>query len=428
MPVIKNSDSTEGTLSQHSAQTNQVPRLRRSNRKRPTTTSSSTPAKKVKKSRAAASSPVVTPSLTTLPYLVTRKLLLYFDVNTLENLSKTCSYFDQFISGRFLTSLDFPLPLDFINEVATTSRLEKKPLLKIRCKKDGMLFKLNSSSSNYMFKSQLSLLSLDKVRELDFVPAVVQLDGNAEVQAMKTTTRFKYEKFDLRLLHHIKSMGSLEHVSRLDILFNDCWTQQWHRTLQMFPRLVELGITLLKPTSTSNLYISATYLRLLQRVVAASRAPVLKLSVVKGFKQRGVKVLKSSIVEKLVVEGPCTLNLVPVMSKLKVVEVKLDPSPLDSCTYWKSKQDDRNLHRHGLCCVNFGTMFEKCPNLEEFMGLEVGSITKDTFNKWNSAVKKKFYQNYLHLGGTMEFKVWTKTRWFTKRKVVSLLQQVVFPF
>ena len=153
-------------------------------------------------------------------------------------------------------------------------------------------------------------------------------------------------------------------------------------------------------------------------IVTASRAPVLKLSVVKGFKQRGVKVLKSSIVEKLVVEGPCTLNLVPVMSKLKVVEVKLDPSPLDSCTHWKSKQDDRNLHRHGLCCVNFGTMFEKCPNLEEFMGLEVGSVPKDTFNKWNSALKKKFYQNYLHQGGTMEFKVWVETRWFTKRQVV----------
>jgi len=73
-------------------------------------------------------------------------------------------------------------------------------------------------------------------------------------------------------------------------------------------------------------------------------------------------------------------------------------------------------------------MFDKCPNLEEFMGLEVGSIPKDIFNKWNSAAKKKFYQNYLHQGGTMEFKVWVKTRWFTKRQVVSPLQHVVFHF
>merc|ERR1712179_33704 len=136
--------------------------------------------------------------------------------------------------------------------------------------------------------------------------------------------------------------------------------------------------TLPKPTWKEQWFLNDTYIWLLQRIVAASRAPVLKLSVVKGFKQRGVKVLKSNIVEKLVVEGPCTLNLVPVMSKLKVVEVKLDLFPLDSdkCTHWKSKQDDRKLHRNGLCCVNFGTMFEKCPNLEEFMGLEVRSVPK----------------------------------------------------
>ena len=146
-------------------------------------------------------------------------------------------------------------------------------------------------------------------------------------------------------------------------------------------------------------------------VVAASEAPVLKLSVVKGLTKREAKVLKNSLVGKLVVEGPCTLNLVPVMEKLKVVEVKLDSSPLDCCTYWKRRQDDRNLHRNGLCCVNFGTMLEKYPNLEKFMGLEVGSIPKANFNKWNSAVKKKFYQNYLHQGRTREFKVWTRTRW-----------------
>jgi len=415
MPGNKNSDSTEGTLSQHSTQVNQVPVLRRSKRKRNTSSSNPTIVKKSKKSRATISSPVLTPSLTTLPYLVTRILLLYLDVHTLENLSKTCSYFDQFISGRFLTSLDFPLPLDFINEVATTSRLEKKPLLKIRCKKDGILFSLSPTSTAYMIKWQLSLLSLHKVREIDFVPAELELglDGNGMVQYISRSTRSKYEVFDMSLLRHIQSMGSLEHVSRLDILFNDTWWQEWHRALQMFPSLVELGITLPKPTFRGILYYTNTYHRDLQRVVAASKAPVLKLSVVKGLKQRVVKVLENSFVEKLVVEGPCTLNLVPVMEKLKMVEVKLDSSPLNCCSYWKSKQDDRNLHRNGLCCVDFRDMFEMCPNLQMFMGLEVGSIPKTTFNKWNSAVKKKFYGNYLQQGGNKEFKDWTKTRWFT---------------
>ena len=111
------------------------------------------------------------------------------------------------------------------------------------------------------------------------------------------------------------------------------------------------------------------------------------------------------------------MNLVPVMENLKVVEVKLDSS-LNSCTYWRSKLDDRNLHREGLCCVNIGTMFDKCPNLEKFMGMDVGSIAKTTFNKWSLVLKKKFYEKYLYQGGTKEFKAWARTRWFSKKQVI----------
>ena len=53
-------------------------------------------------------------------------------MDTLENLSKTSSYFDQMIAGRFLTSINFPFSLDFISEVLNTGWMEKKPLLKLR--------------------------------------------------------------------------------------------------------------------------------------------------------------------------------------------------------------------------------------------------------------------------------------------------------
>ena len=157
--------------------------------------------------------------------------------------------------------------------------------------------------------------------------------------------------------------------------------------------------------------------------MAASKAPVLKLCVVKGLK-RTENILKNHFIEKLVVEGPCDMNLVPIMQSLKVVEVKLDSSP-DSCTYWRSKLDDRNLHRDGLCCVNIGIMFKMCPNIEKIMGLEVGSITKTTFNKWSLALKKKFYQQYLNQGGTKEFKAWARTRWFTKKHVEALFENLM---
>ena len=82
------------------------------------------------------------------------------DVDTLEKLRKTGSYFDQLISGRFITTLDLPSPLDFINVVAASSRLEKKPLLKIRCKKSDKQFILYFS--DYILDCQLAFIFLDK--------------------------------------------------------------------------------------------------------------------------------------------------------------------------------------------------------------------------------------------------------------------------
>ena len=115
--------------------------LRRSSRKRsiPPNLSSvfTTPPPSSKKSRKASSllstNPV--PTLVTLPSLVTRKLLLYLDVDALENLSATCSFFDNIIAGRFLTSINFPFSSEFTAELAATKLVEKKPLLKLKCKK-----------------------------------------------------------------------------------------------------------------------------------------------------------------------------------------------------------------------------------------------------------------------------------------------------
>ena len=157
------------------------------------------------------------------------------------------------------------------------------------------------------------------------------------------------------------------------------------------------------------------YVNKLERVVASSKAPVLKLTVVEGIRMKRKKELKNNFVEKLVVEGPCTMNLVPVMENLKVVEVKLDSLPQNSCTYW-TMDGDMDLHRRGFCCVNIGTMFDKCPKLEKFMGIEVGSINKISFSKWSLELGRKFYQDYRNQGGSKEYKSWVKTRWFSSKK------------
>jgi len=423
--------------------------LRRSTRKRPIPLEVdaifATPPPSTKKSRkqvntTLASLPLTpVPTLTTLPYVVTMKLLLYLDVGTLERLSTTCLYFDEMIAGRFLTSIDFPFHMDFSAEVAATQTMEKKPLLKMKCKKTKDEFKIfpnmpsefSEPSSmhkiivdncpdmmDYLVHIQLSLLSLDQLREVDLVPGTIG-DGWSRYPHQRVLD--SYFNFDMGLLRQISRMGSLSHVTRLDVFVDHHFYLE--EFLTKFPSLLELGLTVVSRSGLSkNTYLNE-YLPRLASVVAASKAPVLKLNVVHESKRQVSKVLKNSFVEKLVVVGPCTLNLVPVMEKLKEVEVKPDSIAPSSCTYWKSKQDDRSLHRAGICCVNIGNLYKNCPKLEKFSGVDVGAIPKQpSFTKWNLRLKKRFYQIYLSQGGSMEFKTWAKTRWFTRRPVVQPVQ------
>ena len=100
------------------------------------------------------------------------------------------------------------------------------------------------------------------------------------------------------------------------------------------------------------------------------------------------------------------------MENLKEVEIIPESLPPSICTYRRSRQGDDGFHRAGLCCVNIGTIYQNCPKLERFMGVEVGSIPQTlAFSKWNSRVKKSFYQDYLSQGGTKEFKAWVRARW-----------------
>ena len=207
----------------------QVQGLRRSSRKRaiPSSLSSvfATPppsAKKSKKTKPAHTSSQPAPTLTTLPHVVTERLLLYLDVETLERLSATCYYFDQLIAGRFLTSIDVPFRFDFNAEVAAVSTLEKKPLLKIKCKKSKEEFKLfadmfeefpayssihkmivenRRDMTDYMVQGQLCLLSLDKLREVDLVPEGAKEEGGSRDLTPRVVK--SYSNFDSELLRQL---------------------------------------------------------------------------------------------------------------------------------------------------------------------------------------------------------------------------------
>lgn len=233
------------------------------------------------------------------------------------------------------------------------------------------------------------------------------------------------------MMDHCCRMGSFRHVTRLNVLVDQ--NMYLEEFISEFPSLIELGLNIITRLDirvcmycvifivlicSKNVFLSE-YLHRLQSVVAASRAPVLKVTVMKEMKRKDIKLLKNKFVEKLVVTGPCTMGLVPVMENLKEIEIIPESFPPTSCTYWRSKEDDRALHRAGLCCVNIGTLYQNCPKLERFMGVEVGSIPQTlAFSKWNSKVKRTFHQDYLNQGGTKEFKAWAKARWYSKKPLV----------
>ena len=201
--------------------------LRRSLRKRrrssiPTSSVYNTtpPSKKSRNGVLQHPSTIQAPSLTTLPSVVIRELLMYLDVEALECLSNTCFYFDQLIAGKFLLSIDFPFHADMNAEVVCSNKLEKKPLLKMRCKKTKgdtnsstnllpdriepiSMHKIITNNiphlTDYVVHCQLSLLSLDKLRELDLVPeGITRREGGSRI--LESETMLAYEMFDFQLL------------------------------------------------------------------------------------------------------------------------------------------------------------------------------------------------------------------------------------
>ena len=170
------------------------------------------------------------------------------------------------------------------------------------------------------------------------------------------------------------------------------------------------------------------YLARLEYFVSTLTTPVLKLHVLSETKKQLPKVLVNNCIKSLQIKGPCTLNIFPIMKNLQVLDIQLSPAGAsgDCCSYFKSKPDDRKSHRPGLCGVNVGTIFENCPKLEKFMGIDLTGVIdkkskKDkeiTFSKWNMRVKKLFYEEYLKQGGSLDMKKWSKARWLSKRPTI----------
>jgi len=382
--------------------------------------------------------PVEQPTILSLPKLVLEHLFGLLDVSTLETLGKTCSFFDAAINGVFLTSLSVPFDENFIGELGNTRVIEKKPLLKLVSSKShvaftiqkhlsihNVIFESKTETTEYLLQNQLSLLQLDHLRELDMLPENIH---QGLLQPIHHTPKLyeTYRIFDSSLLGLLQTSNSLVNLSKLSILVDTTFFLDGY--MKFMPNLQELNLAIISKTGMSKYSFVSEYLARLEYFVSTLTTPVLKLHVLSETKRQVPKVFVNDNIKSLQIKGPCTLNIFPIMKNLQELDIKLDTASqnVDCCTYFKSKADDRKSHRPGLCVVNVGAIFENCPNLEKFMGIDLKGVVdkkskkdKDiTFSKWNMRVKKLFYEDYMKQGGKLEIKKWSKVRWLTKRPIV----------
>ena len=111
------------------------------------------------------------------PYVLNH-LLLFLDVTSLQQLAKTCTLFDQLISGQFITNLHLPLSKEFLQEVENAEVIEKKPVLRMTVSESqleaffgvepGFIGTRNVAG---LLNFQLSLLDLTKLRDLVIKPS-----------------------------------------------------------------------------------------------------------------------------------------------------------------------------------------------------------------------------------------------------------------
>ena len=367
--------------------------------------------KKLKKSPALSTSSVkaLPKTLLQLPLGVLERLQIFLDVSSLEKLGATCSYLHQLISGRNITTLDFPFSPTFVSELRRELVLEKKPLLRLRnvkytegVPKDGI--------NDYIISSQMALLSLDSLRELYLLPnAAVNWAGQ---HSLVTSHVNFYDK----MLRYIFDHGNLGLITRLDILVDQhC---KIACCINELPSLLHLGLTIgnLKPISST---VFKDFLRRLEEVVKSCRAPSLSVSVLDESRKKTIKVFANRFVKKLSFRLPCNFNLHLAMPALE--EVVLEHQE-PTCTFFKSSSTDRNLHRPGLCGVSLASCFRNCPNIKTFSGVHIGHLSQDqTFSKWSNKMKKPFHSDYLARGGQLDLKTWSRARggrWFRRQEAL----------
>ena len=116
------------------------------------------------------------PTLQSLPDKVQEKLLAYLDIKSIQELSKSCRFYEQFINDRLHISQSLPFNEEFLSQLQALRSVVKKQVLRFTLNDGAIRAKTlpflaaKYEQLWYIIESQLAFFHTDKLREIDFAP------------------------------------------------------------------------------------------------------------------------------------------------------------------------------------------------------------------------------------------------------------------
>jgi len=355
-----------------------------------------------------------------LPLLIIRKILQFIPVDDLEILANTNRFFYNWICSEHRTSADIPFKKEDIKIMQENKIIEKKPLMKLRCKDFNSNPFFKPILPKYIMDLQMSLLDFSKLRELDLVLST----DNLPWVSPKVQVRHHNLLTDV-LLQVIRRNGTLSRIEKFDVLVDEFGES----TIAFLPDMIKLRDFGLNILSSTNLRENRNhyYLPMLEKAVSSSRASLLRLNVMSETKRKvGKKLLRSDHIQRIQFTGPCSFNGALFMPNLEVVEIDCGKYCSNRSRSYMNTIFSRitgpitNVHVVGKCGLMAASIYQNCPSIKEFSGVPLDDIDpKQNFSKWNAQVKQRFYKDYekscRYQPAILEFKDWVNINWFTTR-------------
>jgi len=372
------------------------------------------------RSAAAVFAPLLTPlahlPLTSLPLAVLEHLLLFLTVSSLQRLAATCSFLEQLIHGRFITTLEFPFAPAFLQELAAATSIDKKPVLRLICHQ----VKLTLLSPTGMAMG-LAFTSLDRLRDLVLHP------DPTTISTYKWRTKFESSCTDL--LEELGRRGGLRRLTQLAIPVRAA-ARYLRRPLMPHPTKL-LSLHLIACTKDDLFAVLGMCGFAVLGMCGFGRPIKLVITVMPHVTvARKMKVEASALssfpdIEKLEIVGPCSLDFHLESPRLREVATAAWAT---TCTHTRLPAGDRRIHRSGSCGMDVRWAWGKCPLLTSYNGVTLEAqgreerdeqgrlhVVRNDFGedrkKWMAAAKAAFYSDYRSKGGEKELKAWAKARW-----------------